>query len=137
MRKTAKFAVSMPEEEFKIIEAERRRAKKTRSEFIREAVRAWRRREGGQGVTGAHAVRSSVKEEPGRYGPGTPARETPEPEYPKDVAELRRRAIAAAGRFRSEASDLSVSHDKYLEQDYAVTGPADAGDDKKKSGAKP
>ncbi|MGA2363284.1 MAG: ribbon-helix-helix domain-containing protein [Candidatus Aminicenantales bacterium] len=137
MSKAAKFAVSMPEAEFKIIEAERRRAKKTRSEFIREAVRAWRRRESGQGVTGAYALWSSVKEEPGRYGPGTPARETPEPEYPKDVAELRRRAIAAAGSFRSEASDLSANHDKYLEQDYVVTGQAAAVDDEKKSGAKP
>ncbi|MGD1010891.1 MAG: ribbon-helix-helix protein, CopG family [Candidatus Aminicenantales bacterium] len=70
MRKTAKFAVSMPEAEFKGLEAERRRAKKTRSEFIREAVRAWRRREEGQGVASAHAPRSAVKEEPGRYGPG-------------------------------------------------------------------
>ena len=137
MSKAAKFAVSMPEAEFKIIEAERRRAKKTRSEFIREAVRAWRRREGGQGVTGGHAPWSSVTEEPGQYGPGTPARETPEPEYPKDVAELRRRAIAAAGSFRSEASDLSANHDNYLEEDYAVTGQAAAVDDKKKSGAKP
>lgn len=137
MRKTAKFAVSMPEVEFKRLEAEQRRAKKTRSEFIREAVRAWRRREEGQGVASAHAPRSAVKEEPGRYGPGSPARETPDPDYPIDVAEVRRRAIAAAGSFRSGASDLSVNHDRYFAEDAAVIGPADAGDNKKRSGATP
>ncbi|MGA2533158.1 MAG: ribbon-helix-helix domain-containing protein [Candidatus Aminicenantales bacterium] len=137
MSKTAKFAVSMPEAEFKSIEAERQRQKKTRSEFVRDAVRAWRQREGRAGSAGVQALWSSVKEEPGRYGPGTPARETPEPEFPKDIAELRRRAIAAAGSFRSAASDLSVNHDKYLEEGFAATGPADAGGDKKESGAKP
>ena len=31
-----------------------------------------------------------------------------------DFEERRKRAIAAAGRFHSKASDLSLSHDKYL-----------------------
>jgi len=61
----------------------------------------------------------------------------PEPDYPIDVAELRRRAIAAAGSFRSGASDLSVNHDRYLAEDDSVSGPADAGGDKKRSGPKP
>jgi hypothetical protein len=128
--KTAKFAISMSEAEFKDLEAQRRRAKKTRSAFVREAVRAWQRREGGLGAIGSPGA--AIKEDSGRYGPGAP-----EPERLTDISELRRRAIAAAGRFRSDVGDLSVNHDKYLEGDYAVTGPADAGDDKKKSGAKP
>ena len=33
-------------------------------------------------------------------------------------AERRRRAIAAAGRFHSGRSDISVEHDKYLEEAY-------------------
>lgn len=32
--------------------------------------------------------------------------------------ERRRRAIAAAGRFRSGVSDLSTTHDKYLSEAY-------------------
>jgi Arc/MetJ-type ribon-helix-helix transcriptional regulator len=130
MSKTAKFAVSMPEAEFKDIEAERRRTKKTRSEFIREAVRAWRRGEGRAGAVGAPRV--AVKEDPSRYELMKAA-----PETLADIAELRRRAIAAAGSFRSGSSDLSVNHDKYLAEGYAVTGPAAAIADKKKSGVKP
>jgi Arc/MetJ-type ribon-helix-helix transcriptional regulator len=128
--KTAKFTVSMPEAEFKRIESERRGAKKTRSEFVREAVRAWLPREGRAGA--ARAPRAAVKEDPGRY-------ELPKaaPETLADMSELRRRAMAAAGRFRSGASDLSVHHDKYLEQDDAFTDPRAAADDEKKSGAKP
>ncbi len=130
MSKTAKFTVSMPKAEFKSIETERREAKKTRSEFVREAVRAWVLPEGRSGA--ARAPRAAVKEDPGRY-------EIPKaaPETLADMSELRRRAIAAAGRFQSGASDLSVHHDKYLEQDDAVTDPADSGDRKSKSGAKP
>jgi len=32
--------------------------------------------------------------------------------------ELRRRAIAAAGRFHASSSDLSTKHDKYLNEVY-------------------
>lgn len=130
MSKTAKFAVSMPEAEFKTIEAERRRQKKTRSQFVRDAVRTWRQRDRGEGAAGVS--RTAVREDPGRYEPKNVGSEAL-----ADIAELRRRAIAAAGSFRSAASDLSVNHDKYLEEDFAVTGPADAGGDKKESGAKP
>jgi hypothetical protein len=130
MRKTAKFAVSMPETEFKNIEAERRRAKNTRSEFVRVAVRAWLLGEGRAGA--AVAPGSAVKGDPGRHELLKAA-----PETLADITELRRRAIAAAGMFRSEASDLSANHDKYLEESYAVTGAGDAGDATKKSGVKP
>jgi hypothetical protein len=42
-----------------------------------------------------------------------------------DPKELRRRALEAAGRFRSNISDLSTNHDKYLEESYEVTSPPD------------
>jgi len=35
-----------------------------------------------------------------------------------DVAERRRRAIAAAGRFRSGQTDISAYHDDYLTEAY-------------------
>jgi len=36
-----------------------------------------------------------------------------------DIEEKRRRAVAAAGRFRSGVSDLSVNHDRYLEDSFS------------------
>lgn len=35
-----------------------------------------------------------------------------------DTTERRRRAITAAGRFRSGRSDIAVEHDRYLTEDY-------------------
>lgn len=35
-----------------------------------------------------------------------------------DMAERRRRALAAAGRFHSGDSDLSMEHDRYLAEAY-------------------
>jgi len=35
-----------------------------------------------------------------------------------DAEERRRRAIAAAGRFRLGASDVSTEHDEYLEETF-------------------
>ncbi|MFL5801866.1 MAG: CopG family transcriptional regulator [Roseiflexaceae bacterium] len=35
-----------------------------------------------------------------------------------DLAERRRRAIAAAGMFQSDVSDLGVNHDRYLAEAY-------------------
>lgn len=42
MRKTIKFAVSMGEEEFRAMEAIRKKTGLTRSAFVRDAFRAWR-----------------------------------------------------------------------------------------------
>ena len=114
MSKTIKFAVSMSEEVFKELESLRRRTGWTRSQFIRDAIRSWK----------AEFLRpSGVKEKAGEY----------KKEVLTDIvdpAERRRRAIAAAGRFRSGISDLSTNHDKYLEESYKVTAPPD--DEKKK-----
>ncbi|MCJ7486568.1 MAG: ribbon-helix-helix domain-containing protein [Candidatus Aminicenantes bacterium] len=125
MGNTIKFTISVSTEEFNELEAIRRKAGKTRSQFVREAVRAW---EGGKlerSISVPKAI-AGVKEDSARYGAPTPAL----PEF-TDMAELRRRAIAAAGRFRSGVSDLSSAHDRYLEDGFAIvkeSGPASGPD---------
>jgi len=113
MGKTVKFAVSMSEDVFKELESLRRKTGWTRSQFIRDAIRSWKAE-----VSQPSRVREEVEE----Y----------KKEAPTDIVdpdEQRRRAIEAAGRFRSGISDLSVNHDKYLEESYTVTEPQK--DDKK------
>ena len=113
MKRTIKFTVSVPSRVFKDLEALRARAGVSRSELVREALR----RLGpaaGELSAGVKATRAEVLEEPARYGlPAGPLREV------TDMAERRRRAIAAAGRFRSGVTDLSTEHDKYLDEAYA------------------
>ena len=115
MGNTIKFTISVPTEEFKELEALRRKAGKTRSQFVRDAVRAWEITE-GEGVAGVLKAAAGVKEDATRYG--APASALPEF---TDIAELRRRAIAAAGRFRSGVTDLSTAHDRYLEDGFAFS----------------
>lgn len=117
-----KISISMPAGEYKALEAARRKAGRTRSQFIREALEAKGlagsdrtkpeksagRPEGKAGLTG-------VNEERSPYG-------SPLPSEIIDRAELRRRAIAAAGRFESGAPDLSTEHDKYLTDADAEDG---------------
>lgn len=107
MSKTVKFAVSMSARFFKELESLRRKAGWTRSQFIRDAIRAWK-----EEIFRPSGVREEVEE----Y----------KREIPTDIVDLeerRRRAMAAAGRFRSGISDLSLNHDKYLEDSYAVISP--------------
>jgi len=104
MSKTIKFAVSMSEQLFKELEFLRRKTGWTRSQFIRDTIRSWK---------AEFSRPSGVKEDAEQY----------KKEVPKDVtnpAERRRRAKAAAGRFRSGFSDLSSNHDKHLEDTYAA-----------------
>lgn len=103
MGKTVKFAISMSEEDFEELESLRQRTGRTRSQFMRDAVRAWKE----------EFIRPlGVKEGPGEY-----KREIPTDLI--DLEERRRRAIAAAGRFRSDFSDISLKHDEHLEDIYA------------------
>lgn len=115
MGKTVKFAISMSEEVFKELESLRRKTGWTRSQFIRDAVRAWK----------AEFLRPiGVKEETGEY-------KTEIPTDLIDLEERRRRAIEAAGRFRSDISDISLKHDEHLEDIYAEID-AEKGEDKAK-----
>lgn len=110
MRKTVKFTISMSAAEFKDIESLRRKTGRTRSQFIRDALAACRHRP---------ARTLSVKEDKAEYGapPG------PDLTDMTDLTERRRRAIAAAGKFRSGAADLSSNHDFYLEEALAKDLP--------------
>jgi hypothetical protein len=40
-------------------------------------------------------------------------------ESPDDREEIKRRAIAAIGRFRSDVTDLAREHDRYLEEAFS------------------
>lgn len=105
MSKTVKFAVSMSEEVYKELESLRRKTGWTRSQFIRDAIRSWK---------AEHMGPYSVKEKLEEYKKEVPTEIV-------DPKELRQRAILAIGRFRSDISDLSTNHDKYLEESYTVT----------------
>jgi hypothetical protein len=93
---------------FKEIEALRRRTGKSRSQIVREAVQA---------LKAESSRRAAVKEERAAY-------RMPEPKAIIDPEERRKRAIAAAGRFRSDLTDLAANHDRYLEDAYATASPA-------------
>jgi hypothetical protein len=110
MRKTVKFTISMSAAEFKVIESLRRKTGRTRSQFVRDAVAAWRHRP---------VQTLSVKEDQAEYG--TPP--APDISDMTDLTERRRRAISAAGKFRSGAGDLSSKHDRYLEEILAEDLP--------------
>ncbi len=107
MSKTVKFAVSMPEEAFKELESLRLKTGWTRSQFIRDSVRAWK---------ADFMEPSGVKEEVGEYK----KKDSIDIIDPK---EQRQRAIAAAGRFQSGIKDLSSFHDKHLGDSYLVVAP--------------
>lgn len=97
----------MSEDVFKELESLRRRTGWTRSQFIRDAIRSWK---------GEFLQPSRVKEEAEEY------KEEMLTDI-VDIEERRRRAIAAAGRFRSGIADLSTNHDKYLEESYNEVAP--------------
>lgn len=105
MRRTIKFTISMPAAEFRDIESLRRKTGRTRSQFIRDVVSVWKH---------SPARILSVKEDKAEYE----AAPAPEIVAMTDPAERRRRAIAAAGRFRSGSADLSSNHDRYLEEAF-------------------
>ena len=74
---------------------------RTQVQLTEEQVRALRSLSSARRVSVAELIRQSV---------GVLIRSARE----IDIEERRRRAIAAAGRFHSGASDISVKHDEYL-----------------------
>ena len=90
----------------------------TRSQFIRNAVRAWKE-EPFRPI--------EIREETGVYKKAIPMDIV-------DLEERRKRAMAAAGRFRSGIPDLSSNHDKHLEEAYSEAMPGKSG---KKVGRNP
>jgi hypothetical protein len=105
MEKTIKFTISMSKKEFEELESLRHKTGRTRSQYIRDAVRVWKE----------EFLRPlGVKEGPGEY-----KREILNDFV--DHEERRRRALAVAGRFRSDISDISVKHDEHLADIYVET----------------
>ena len=92
----------MSDKEFKELESLRQRTGRSRSQFVRDAVRAWKEE---------FIQPLGIKEERGEYKREIAADLI-------DLEERRRRAIAASGRFRSDISDISLKHDEHLEEIY-------------------
>jgi hypothetical protein len=119
---TAKFSVSMPITDFNEIESARRKAGKSRSQFLREAVLGERGRRTGEG-------------RPGAVGEARASYVSVEPAVMTDEAEQRKRAIAAAGAFASGVRDLSTGHDRHLtdpgpDRDDGTSGRKGDGEEK-------
>lgn len=130
MIRTVKFTVSVPGPVYKELEALRRKTGKSRSQLVRDAILGSGSKAGKRAAEDT-AARAAVRDGPARY-------ETPAPSFPEitDAAERRRRAAAAAGRFRSGTPDLSTEHDARLEEAYAA-GPGKVSPSPAGAGRKP
>lgn len=118
MNKTAKFTVSVPREDFEALEELRRTSGQSRSAFILEAIRL-RFAKGGES-SGRQFRSSAVQEEHSGYRNEETESDMGKPSFMIDSVELRRRAIAAAGRFQSKSEDLSKKHDEVLAEVFAA-----------------
>jgi hypothetical protein len=125
--------ISIPEDEKKWLDTYGKRNRISSAEVVRLAVREFRGKKAGKGLaevlqetagmwksvsaewersSGGDTDVSTVKEGRSPYG-------SPLPAHFIDLEELRRRAIAAAGRFESGVPDLSAGHDRYLADERA------------------
>jgi predicted DNA-binding protein len=121
---TMKFSISMPASEFKALEAGRRKAGRTRSQYIRDILSAEAEGVEAKEMSKRTQARVGPGSEAGRIGEERSAYGPPLPEGLTEGSELRRRAIAAAGRFESGLPDLSIGHDRHL-----ADPPAEDGDE--------
>jgi predicted DNA-binding protein len=78
---------------------------RTQVQLTEEQARRLKRLAAQQGTSVAELIRQSVDQ----YIKSTGV---------VSMEERRRRAIAAAGKFRSSQSDLSINHDRYLAEDF-------------------
>ena len=88
-----------------------------------KAVRAWRDQNEESGQVGSGD--SEVKEDSSPYGAAVPKIESGELLSLLDPAEIRKRAMEAAGRFASLKGDLSLNHDEVLAEAFARTAHRD------------
>jgi hypothetical protein len=107
MTDTAKFTVSMTAAEFKELESARRAQGLSRSQFIRDSLRAVQAGSPNAGKVGEDAAAYETRDLPDLVS----------------AEDRRKRAIAAAGRFRSGVTDLSTHHDEYLAEAFAAVSP--------------
>lgn len=110
MARMTRTIISIPADEKKWLESHGKRHKISSAEVVRKAVREYRRANDPGNAGG-----KPVREDRGVYG-------SPAPPGITDVAELKRRAIEAAGRFESGVVDLSVNHDRYIVEDPRTDG---------------
>ena len=116
MSRTVKFTVSVPGPLFKAhrVPAPQGRKVEERDRSGSGPGHGFEGRNGSPAGRGPDFTSARTRPTTGR---GRPVQEI------TDAAERRRRAIAAAGRFRSGTSDLSANHDSYLEEAYtAIAG---------------
>jgi hypothetical protein len=110
MPRMTRTIISIPEDEKKWLVSYGKRHRISSAEAVRLAVREFRRK-----TTGPDADGGKVMEDRSVYG-------SPLPSDITDPEEVKRRAIAAAGRFESGISDLSTGHDRYLAEEQAEDG---------------
>lgn len=139
MARMTRTIISIPEDEKKWLDTYGKRQRISSAEVIRRAIREYRQMKADESLAGVlretagscrsiegdswehvdsmraeweHAAgtdagRKSAREDRRTYGSPCPADLT-------DMQELKRRAVAAAGRFESGFPDLSIEHDRYL-----------------------
>ena len=110
-----RLQISIPEWQYRFLREQASRTGQSIAGFIRKLIEQE-----------AQAVQSPVEEDPiweivgiGQGGPPHDVSERVDEflyglQGETDVEARRRRAIAAAGRFRSGATDISAKHDEYL-----------------------
>jgi hypothetical protein len=118
MARMIRTIISLPAEEKKWLDAYGERHAISSAQVVRLAIRELQSRTGEGTPPGAKGVREGST----AYGPPV----TPDL---VDMAEVKRRAAAAAGRFASGVPDLSVDHDRYLAGEKPETRPGHAGKD--------
>jgi hypothetical protein len=126
---TMKFSISMPVSEFRALEAGRRKAGRTRSQYIRDIL-------AGERVDAKEESNKTRAREKHSFAAGRISEEGSAYGSPPlleftDAAERKRRAVAAAGRFESGLPDLSIGHDRHLADQPAEDvekGPGTSGE---------
>ena len=121
MARMIRTIISLPAEEKEWLDAYGERHAISSAQVVRLAIRdlQGRRGEGTPTLSGAKGVREGSA----AYGP-------PVPPNLVDMAEVKRRAAAAAGRFASGVPDLSIDHDRYLTGEKPEMRPGPAEKDK-------
>ncbi len=114
MGKTVKFAVSMRASEFKELETIRRESGKTRSQIVREALSAYAVSIDSPSPKAVKSKSENIKASNDNHSRPQNGNEFHLPTDLTKKEERQRRAIAAAGQFRSGLADLAYQHDKHL-----------------------
>jgi len=121
MARMIRTIISLPAEEKEWLDAYGERHAISSAQVVRLAIKDLQSRTGEGTQPGA----KGVGEGSAAYGPLVPQNLV-------DIAEVKRRAVAAAGRFASGVPDLSIDHDRYLAGEKPEMRPGPAGKDKER-----